>query len=132
MFKGSAPSSDVEGALINFGSQAVMTFWVLDPWLCVADFHRICFSSEFAAGVQDNSLVPLRHAQARSGSTCWRFLKAARLSWPCSGFRPFGFAPPAFAGFAFQRQPGCLDQLPDFRPLALRRQFSLGLLLSRH
>ena len=56
--KKTAPSSDGEEAVIYFGSQAVITFWVLDPWLCVSGFHRICHSAGFAAVVQDNFLDP--------------------------------------------------------------------------
>ena len=43
--KTNAPSSDGEEAFIYFGNQAVMTFWVLDPWFCVPGFHQVCFSS---------------------------------------------------------------------------------------
>ena len=113
----SAPSSDGERALFYFGNQAVMTFWVLDPWFCVPGFHLVCFSSLRTVSRLDKIiLVSSNFRSTNQDRSACSHLKAVRISWPF-GFRPFNFTSPIFTGFAFQRQPGYLGQSLDFRSL---------------
>jgi hypothetical protein len=48
----------------------------------------------------------------------------------CRDFRPSGFVPPAFAGFAFFGNQAVMVFM-HVRPLILRRQFSRALLFSK-
>ena len=73
---------------------------ILDPWLCVPVFQRVCLYRT------NNDKVPTKRA--------WIY---ARLAEDLSLV-------------SHLRQPGCRDRLRSFRPLALRPRFSTGLLLS--
>ena len=146
--KGSAPSSDGEGAPTYFGSQAVLTFWVLDPWLCVTGFHRICFSTGFAAGALDNFPVPLRHAQVdrdRSAGFPWwqrgclgRFLALDPLALHhrLSPVSPFKGSPAVLTGFPvldprlcvprFHGVYLCLDNTTNLNRNTIERYLNYG------
>jgi hypothetical protein len=106
-----------------------MTFWVLDPWFCVPGFHQVCHSSKVVSRVERFLFVTAGVLQHQGCLVLQNPLEGSSVVLASSGFRPFGFAPPVFTGFAFQRQPGYRGHWFDFRSLGFASPFFNGFAL---